>query len=99
MSEEKKVLVGKFEGGKLTLSLDTNKDGEPSVKVFFLVNEGLGEAIKYGKDFSWEEDVKVDFSLTGGLKIRSDLDGDGIDSAGIDVDFGEALDEIKDKVL
>ena len=89
---ENKILNYKFEDGKFSFSVDSNKDGEPSLKGSILLDEAIQEAFKKGEALEGVKAVKFDVSL-GGLKCEVDSDKDGEKSLEIEVNFGEAIDE------
>ena len=93
MSEEAKVLNYKFEDGKFTFSVDTDKDGEPSLKGSIMIDEAIQEAFKKGEAVEGNKPISFDASF-GGLKIVADTDKDGEPSLEIEVFFGEAISEI-----
>jgi len=93
VEEEKKVLNYKFEGNKFELSVDSDKDGEPSVELVIMIDEVLQEAFKKGIAVEGKKAVEFDVSL-GGLKMIADTDKDGEPSIELKVSLGEAISEV-----
>lgn len=89
---ENKMVTVKFEDGKVVAAFDSNKDGEPSIKLSLCVSEALEEA------FSREDavlDAKVVSAKFEGsvLVLELDTDKDGEKLLKLELDLGEAFDE------
>ena len=93
MTEENKLFNYKFEDGKFSFSVDTDKDGEPSVEGFIILDEAIQEAMKKGVPIEGQKSVTFSTSL-GGLKMVVDTDKDGQPSGEMNVSFGEVISEV-----
>ena len=94
MSEENKKFNFEVKDGKLSFGVDPNADGENVVSGNLHLSEAIQEAVDRGEAV---EGVKVvDFSFNGSklvLKVDSDKDGEVL--LDLEIDLGEAFDEIK----
>lgn len=89
--EGKKVDV-KFEDNMLKASFDSNKDGQPVVKISLNLNEAVQEILKKGEKVEGAKLADFEFSLTR-LIVKIDGDKDGEPVASIEIDLAELLDE------
>jgi hypothetical protein len=95
MSKDKKFEFG-VKDGKLSLAVDSNKDGENLIKCEVDLNEGFAEAFKKGEKLEGQK--KVDFDLSAsGLKLKVDSDQDGEPLFTFELSFAEVVDELKDQ--
>lgn len=89
---EKKTFEVKVEDNKIILEGDSNKDGQPSMRMQVYMDESLQEIIKRGEAVEGEAMVKFKFGLDG-LSLALDTDKDGEPSLDLFVDLAEGLDE------
>lgn len=86
-----------FKDGALNFELDTNEDGEASVKVKLNLTEAFEEAFDRGGKVEGAKVVDFRFELTK-LYLKIDTDQDGEDLLELTLDLGEAFDEARDLI-
>jgi len=91
MSEKFKFEVKE---GKLAFAIDANADGEASIKGALSVAEGIQEVFSRGGQVEGAKLVDFSFALTK-LSLKIDTDRDGEELLSIEIDLGEAFDEVK----
>lgn len=92
MSENKAIEV-KFEEGKALFNVDSNKDGEPSLKIELNLTEAVQEIFNRGGKIEGAKVVDFSFELTK-LKLKLDTDQDGEHLLDLTIDLAEAVDEV-----
>ena len=81
----------KADGGKISVGVDLNQDGQDSVKVSVSLSEALDEILKRSDD---TKGTKIAYKMSGSvLKITLDTDQDGQNVAEVDIDLLQCLTE------
>lgn len=87
----------KIEDGKVVVAVDSNEDGQASLKLNVKLDEAIKEAIKRGDKVEGEAVVKFKMTATG-LSLDLDTDRDGVPSLSLEADLGEIFDEVQEKI-
>lgn len=95
--EEAKLPVLKFgmKDKMLNLAVDSNKDGEPVLKIGLNISEAIQEAFMRNKAIEGAKLVEMKFEGSK-LRIMIDTDKDGEKLLELEINMLEAVDEIKD---
>lgn len=92
---EKKAVEMKIDKGALLINVDSNKDGENSLRCRVDLGEAFQEAFNKGAAIEGAKVAEFKFEMTR-LILKLDTDKDGEPVLELEIDLGEAFDEIKD---
>lgn len=89
-----KKLNFEVKDGNLEIGLDSNQDGEKSLKMKLYLSEALGEVMSRGDAVEGAKLVSLKFEFTK-LKVQIDTDKDGEPLLELEIDLGEVFDEVQ----
>lgn len=87
----------KVEEGAVLFSVDSNEDGQDSIKIKLNLGEAVQEAFQREESIEGAKIVDFKFSFTK-LQLKIDTDRDGENLLELELDLGEIFDEVKDQL-